>query len=240
MRRRRNRTHGRCRPGLTTRGLRIPGWERCRRRSPPARGPGYRVPGHRRRRRTGARPRWAAMGELAGLQVGDRIAVPGPGVRLQRSVLASSNRGELFVDTLKGKRSRTVPLVHELVPLLDAWSAGKTRTDWLFAPHEVGRSARRTGDARRLGSRVPGDRTPDLPGSRPAAHLRVTVARGRPRSEGGAADPGARLCRDDHGPLWPPVRHNLWAAAEKVGAPRGAPGPVGAGKAEAPDEGLGL
>ncbi len=34
--------------------------------------------------------------------------------------------------------------------------------------------------------------------------------------------------------------HNLWAAAEKVGAPRGAPGPVGAGKAEAPDEGLGL
>ncbi len=91
------------------------------------------------------------MGELAGLQVGDRIAVPGPGVRLQRSVLASSNRGELFVDTLKGKRSRTVALVHELVPLLDAWSAGKTRSDWLFAPHEVGRSARRTGNARSAG-----------------------------------------------------------------------------------------
>ena len=73
--------------------------------------------------------RW---GELAGLQVGDRIAVPGPGLRLQRSVLASSKGGELFVDTLKGKRSRTVPLVAELVPLVDAWAQGKQGADWLF------------------------------------------------------------------------------------------------------------
>ena len=52
--------------------------------------------------------RW---GELAGLQVSDRVSVPGPGLRLQRAVLASNGGGELFVDTLKNKRARTVPLV---------------------------------------------------------------------------------------------------------------------------------
>jgi len=69
--------------------------------------------------------RW---GELAGLQVGDRIAVPGQGLRLQRSVLASSQRGALRRHP-KGKRSRTVPLVTELVPVVEAWSAGKTGGD---------------------------------------------------------------------------------------------------------------
>ena len=34
----------------------------------------------------------------------DRVAVPGQGLRLQRAVLAGSKRGELFMDTLKGKR----------------------------------------------------------------------------------------------------------------------------------------
>ena len=58
----------------------------------------------------------------------------------------------------------------------------------------------------RLGGRLPGDRAPDLPGARPAAHLRVTLARRRRRSEGGAADPGARLRRDDDGPLRAPLR----------------------------------
>ena len=36
--------------------------------------------------------RW---GELAGLQVGDRVMVPGPGLRLSRAVLASNGGGEL-------------------------------------------------------------------------------------------------------------------------------------------------
>jgi hypothetical protein len=36
--------------------------------------------------------RW---GELAGLQVGDRVKVPGPGLRLSRAVLASNGGGEL-------------------------------------------------------------------------------------------------------------------------------------------------
>src|SRR5207248_11551091 len=41
--------------------------------------------------------RW---GELAGLQVGDRVSVPGPGLRLSRAVLASEGGGALYVDTL--------------------------------------------------------------------------------------------------------------------------------------------
>ena len=74
--------------------------------------------------------RW---GELAGLQVGDRVMVPGPGLRLSRAVLASNGGGELYVDTLKNKRARTVPLVPAVVPIVDRWSAGKSPGEWLFA-----------------------------------------------------------------------------------------------------------
>jgi len=73
--------------------------------------------------------RW---GELAGLQVGDRVSVPGPGLRLRRTVLASGGGGALYVDTLKNNRPRTVPLVLELVPVVDRWSAGKAPDAWLF------------------------------------------------------------------------------------------------------------
>jgi len=77
--------------------------------------------------------RW---GELAGLQVGDRVSIPGPGLRLRRTVLASGGGGALYVDTLKSNRGRTVPLVLDLVPIVDHWSAGKAPDAWLFeAPH---------------------------------------------------------------------------------------------------------
>ena len=74
--------------------------------------------------------RW---GELAGLQVGDRVSVPGPGLRLRRAVLAGGGGGALYVDTLKNNRSRTVPLVVDLVPIVDRWSAGKAADGWLFS-----------------------------------------------------------------------------------------------------------
>jgi integrase len=79
--------------------------------------------------------RW---GELAGLQVGDRVMVPGPGLRLSRAVLASNGGGELYVDTLKNKRARTVPLVPAVVPIVDRWSTGKSPDEWLFAAPEGG------------------------------------------------------------------------------------------------------
>jgi integrase len=73
--------------------------------------------------------RW---GELAGLRVGDRVWAPGPGLRLRRAVLGSEGGGALYVDTLKDKRARTVPLVEGLVPVIDRWSAGKAPDAWLF------------------------------------------------------------------------------------------------------------
>jgi len=52
-------------------------------------------------------------------------------LRLQRAVLASGGSGELFVDTLKSKRVRTVPLVAGLVPIVERWAEGKAASVWL-------------------------------------------------------------------------------------------------------------
>jgi len=41
--------------------------------------------------------------------------------------------GALYVDTLKNHRARTVPLVAELVPIIDRWTTGKEPEAWLFA-----------------------------------------------------------------------------------------------------------
>jgi integrase len=79
--------------------------------------------------------RW---GELAGLQVSDRVSVPGPGLRLRRTVLASGGGGALYVDTLKNNRARTVPLVLDLLPIVDRWGAGKAPDAWLFSAPEGG------------------------------------------------------------------------------------------------------
>jgi integrase len=79
--------------------------------------------------------RW---GELAGLQVGDLVFVPGRGLRLSRTVLSSNRNGALFIDTLKTKQARTVPLVAELVPIVDQWAEGKESSHWLFHAPEGG------------------------------------------------------------------------------------------------------
>ena len=182
--------------------------------------------------------RW---GELAGLQVGDRIAVPGPGLRLQRSVLASSKGGELFVDTLKGKRSRTVPLVAELVPLVDAWALGKQGADWLFSaprggPLSEANWKRSVGWAAACASiGRPTFRVHDLRHTCASLWL------------GAGADPkvvqrilghaSAAMTMDLYGHL---IDHNLWAAAERIGGTTGAPKPLRAENGEAPGEVLGL
>lgn len=79
--------------------------------------------------------RWA---ELAGLQVGDRVRVPGEGLRLQRTVMSSRDKGALFENTLKNKRSRTVPLVPDLVAIIDTWCAGKGVGEWMFSAPKGG------------------------------------------------------------------------------------------------------
>jgi integrase len=65
-------------------------------------------------------------------------SVPGPGLRLRRAVLASGGGGALYIDTLKNNRARTVPLVVDLVPIVDRWSAGKAPDSWLFDAPEGG------------------------------------------------------------------------------------------------------
>jgi integrase len=42
------------------------------------------------------------------------------------------------VDTLKNKRARTVPLVLDLLPIVDRWAAGKAPDAWLFAAPQGG------------------------------------------------------------------------------------------------------
>ena len=169
--------------------------------------------------------RW---GELAGLQVGDRIWAPGPGLRLQRAVLASGGGGALYVDTLKNKRARTVPLVQELLSVVDRWSAGKAPDAWLFDAPKGG-PLRESNWKRSVGWRaattaagIPGFRVHDL------RHTAASVWLGA------GADPkvvqrvlghaSAAMTMDLYGHL---VDGNLWQAARIVGGISGASEPFG-------------
>lgn len=49
------------------------------------------------------------------------------------------------MDAVKTARARTVPLVAELVPVIDRWAAVKSPQEWLFAAPEVGRCGSRVG-----------------------------------------------------------------------------------------------
>lgn len=69
------------------------------------------------------------------------------------AVLGSEGGGALDVDTLKNHRARTVPLVAELVPIVDRWSAGKEPEAWLFAAPDADRCVSRTGSGRSAGGR---------------------------------------------------------------------------------------
>jgi hypothetical protein len=182
--------------------------------------------------------------ELAGLRVGDRVSVPRPGLRLRRTVLASGGGGALYVDTLKNHRARTVPLVLELVPIVDRWGAGKSPDAWLFDAPEGG-PLRESNWKRSVGWSeattavgVPGFRVHDL--RHTAASVWLAAGRG---PEGGAA--GARACNrgDDDGPIRPHDRCQLVAsrparrghltpprgAFERIAAPGKVRKPLGAG-----------
>ena len=171
--------------------------------------------------------RW---GELAGLQVGDRISVPGPGFRLSRAVLASSGGGALYVDTLKNHRARTVPLVAELVPIVDRWSAGKAPDAWLFAAPEGG-PLRESNWKRSIGWRAaitsagfPGIRVHDL--RHTAASLWLAAGADPKVVQRVLGHATATMTMDLYGHL---VDTNLWEAARVVGGTTGASVPPGEG-----------
>lgn len=67
---------------------------------------------------TGRRP-GGIWGEVAGLQLVVQIYVPERGLPLPRAVLASGAGGELCTDSLKTKPARTVPLIADVVPIID-------------------------------------------------------------------------------------------------------------------------
>jgi integrase len=167
--------------------------------------------------------RW---GELSGLQVADRVHVPGPGLRLRRAILVSGGGGALYVDTLKNNRARTVPLVHGLVLIVDRWSTGKAPNSWLFgAP--AGGPLRESNWKRSVGwsaatasAGLQGFRVHDLRHTAAAVWL------------GAGADPkvvqrvlghaSAAMTMDLYGHL---VDGNLWQAAQAVGGIWGASDP---------------
>jgi len=163
--------------------------------------------------------RW---GELVGLQVGDRVTAPGPGLRLSRAVLASEGGGALYVDTLKNNRARTVPLVAELVPIVDRWSVGKQPNDWLFDAPKGG-PLRESNWKRSVGWRtakatagVPGVRVHDL--RHTAASLRLAAGADPKVVQRVLGHATAAMTMDLYGHL---VDASLWQAARLIGAPRG-------------------
>lgn len=175
--------------------------------------------------------RW---GELAGLQAGDRVSVPGPGLRLRRAVLASGGGGAMYVDTLKNHRARTVPLVLDLASIVDRWSAGKGPDAWLFgAPH--GGPLRESNWKRSVAWNA-ATSTVGLPGFR-VHDLRHTAASVWLAA---GADPKviqrvlghatAAMTMDLYGHM---VDANLWQAAQRVGDISGTFGPF---KVAAEDE----
>ncbi|WP_409482778.1 tyrosine-type recombinase/integrase [Arsenicicoccus dermatophilus] len=165
--------------------------------------------------------RW---GEVAGLQVGDVITSPGPGLRLRRTVIADSGTGALYEETLKGYGARTVPLPAAAREVVERWAAGRSPSDWLFAAPRGGALAesnwRRTvgwsGAIAAIGR--PTMRPHDL--RHTAASLWL----------GAGADPKvvqrvlghatATMTMDLYGHL---IDRNLWAAADLVGGTKGAP-----------------
>lgn len=164
--------------------------------------------------------RW---GELAGLRVGDRVLVPAPGLRLMRAVLASNGGGELYVDTLKSKRPRTVPLLPEAADIVARWSEGKGSEDWLF-PAPEGGPLRETNWKRSAG-------WTRAKASIGRATLRVHDLRHTAASIwlGGGADPkvvqrvlghaSAAMTMDLYGHL---IDRNLWDTAQRLGGMLGA------------------
>src|SRR6202000_2129850 len=113
---------------------------------------------------------------------------------------------------LKNNRSRTVPLVGELVPIVNRWSAAKAPGAWLFAAPEGG-PLRESNWKRSVGwnaataaAGVRGFRVHDL------RHTAASVWLGaEARSEGGPASARARLRSDDDGPIRSPGRRQSLA-----------------------------
>ena len=154
-------------------------------------------------------------------------ARPGPG-RL-RAILASRGGGKLDVDSVKNARARTVPLVDELVPIVDRWAAGKAPDDWLFAAPEGGplresnwkRSVQWTKAVAAIG--LSGLRVHDL--RHTAASIWLAQSADPTVVQRVLGHATASITMDLYGHL---LDANLWNAARKIGGITGASSAHGA------------
>lgn len=162
--------------------------------------------------------RW---GELAGLRVGDQVAVPGPGLRVQRAAL-SGGGGDLFIDSLKDHQARTVPLTTRAADIVTHWSHDRRPSEWLFSTSAG--TPLREGNWKRSVRWAAAKQSIDKPDLR-VHDLRHTAAS---IWLGSGADPkvvqrilghaSATMTMDLYGHL---IDGNLWRAARRVGDQRG-------------------
>ena len=146
------------------------------------------------------------------------MSVPGPGLRLRRTVLAGGGGGELYVGTLKNNRARTGPLVLDLVPIVDRWSAGKPPDAWLFNAPQGGplresnwkRSVRWSTATSAAGA--PGLRVHDL--RHTAASIWLAAGADPKVVQRVLGHAAASMAMDLYGHM---IDANLWRAAQLVG-----------------------
>ncbi|HEY1344678.1 MAG TPA: tyrosine-type recombinase/integrase, partial [Streptosporangiaceae bacterium] len=138
-------------------------------------------------------------------------------------MLASEGGGALYVDTLTNHRARTVPLVTELVPIIDRWSAGKEPQAWLFAapgggPLRESNWKRSVGwRAAKVAAGVPDVRVHDL--RHTAASLWLAAGADPKVVQRVLGHATAAMTMDLYGHL---VDASLWQAARLIGGTTGA------------------
>lgn len=166
--------------------------------------------------------------------MGDMIAVPSRGLRARRAVLASRGGGALYVDSVKNQRARTVPLVAEVVPIVDHWAVRRAAADWLF-PAPRGGPLSESNWKRSVGWKAAISAV-----GRPTLRLHYLRHTAASVWLGHGADPkvvqrvlGHATATDLYGHL---VDTNLWAAAAKLGGISRARRPLSDGMTRVGDE----
>ena len=138
-------------------------------------------------------------------------------------MLASSHDGSLYVDSLKGRRARTVPLTSEAQEVVARWADGRAADDWLFAAPEGGPLSesnwkRSIGWARATSAiGRPTLRHHDL--RHTAASIWLVAGADPKVVQRVLGHASAAMTMDLYGHL---IDRNLWEAADRVGGATGA------------------
>ena len=166
----------------------------------------------------------------------DIVQVPGPGLRIQRTVLASSADGALYEDTPKTGRVRTVPLPQRAADVIADRAEGRTAPDWIFAAPAGGplsesnwkRSVAWVAATEAIGR--PGLRVHDL--RHTAASLWLASGADPKVVQRVLGHASAAMTMDLYGHL---IDQNLWDAADRIGGTIGGT-QAGPGHAQGPRE----